>query len=126
VTNFGDERRKFTRIPFSTEVRITSGEKEVFSQHLRDIGFGGTFVVSEDRLDLNASCDLEIKLIGPASLLKIHVQGEVIRVRDDGLAIKFTKIDLDSLLHLRHLIRVITQDPELIDLEFSENVLEIK
>ncbi|HMK35664.1 MAG TPA: PilZ domain-containing protein [Desulfomonilaceae bacterium] len=120
------EKRKFTRIPFHTEIRITAGEITHVSHRLRDISLGGAFVVLSDSFPVAACCTLEIELVGPASLLRVEIDGEVVRAQEDGIAVKFTKIDLDSLLHLKHMIKVFTQDPELINEEFVSNLLELE
>jgi c-di-GMP-binding flagellar brake protein YcgR len=120
------EKRKFTRIPFQTEIKITAGEVTHVSNKLRDISLGGAFIFMKEALPESIPCVLDVELRGPASLLRIQVEGEIVRVEDDGIAVKFTRIDLDSLLHLKHLIRVLTQDAELIDHEFSANLLEVK
>ncbi len=120
-----DEKRKFTRIPFETTIKVTAGETVIVSNHSRDIGLGGVFVFTEGTsLSESTSCLLEIDLIGPASLLRIQVEAEVVRVDEEGMAMKFTKIDLDSLVHLRHLIRVHAEDPETVDVEYDEGLLE--
>lgn len=121
-----DEKRKFTRIPFETTIKVTAGTTVIVSNRSRDIGLGGAFVVTEGTsLPESTSCVLEIDLIGPASLLRIQVEAEVVRVDEEGMAVKFTKIDLDSLVHLRHLIRVHAQDPETVDAEYDEGLLEL-
>lgn len=120
------EKRKFTRIPFRTEIRITAGEVTRVSDRLRDIGLGGAFIFIDDTFPEATPCTLDLELKGRASLLRIQVEGEVLRVEDEGIAVKFTKIDLDSLLHLKHVIKVLTQDPKLVDHEFATNLLEVE
>jgi len=120
------EKRQFTRIPFRTEAKIAAGSKVISSNNLRNISLGGAFVEVNEHLPEGEPCVLSVDLIGPASLLRIHVDGYVVRVKDDGMALKFTKIELDSLNHLRHLIKVHAMDPEVVDSEFTENLLEIK
>jgi hypothetical protein len=120
------EKRKFTRIPFRTEVRITAGDKEVVSNVLRDISLGGAYVQVNEPLSEGASCVLEIDLIGQASLLRIRVEGRVVRSDGSGIAVVFMAIDLDSLVHLRHLIKIHSLDPDTVEQEFSEGLLEIR
>jgi PilZ domain len=118
------EKRKFTRIPFHTRITVTNGETAYLSNRLRDIGLGGAFIFMDEFAPDGACCTLDIELIGPASLLRIEIEGEIVRVQRDGIAIKFTRIDLDSLLHLKHIIRLFTQDPDMIHNEFISNLLK--
>ncbi len=121
-----DEKRKFTRVPFSTKVGLTFGDQIIVANEMRNVSLGGALVLTTECLPPETVCQLDIELIGPASLLCIRVEGEVLRCDSDGMAIKFTKIDLDSLIHLSHLIKICASDPEIIDLEYTHNLLEIQ
>ena len=93
------------RVLFETIIKMTAGNAVIMSNRLRDISLGGAFVfTSGTSLPESALCVLEIDLIGRASLLRIQVEAEVVRADEEGMAVKFTRIDLDSLVHLRHLI----------------------
>jgi hypothetical protein len=118
-----EEKRQYTRIPFETTVRVTVGDRILLSRQLRDVSLGGVFVCSAESFSNGTVCDLEIELRGPGSLLVIHAEGEVTRVEQEGMALKFTGMDLDGLIHLRHLIRIYARDPEVVDLEFSGRLL---
>ena len=120
------EKRKFTRTPFEMEIRVITDDRIVVSHRLRDISLGGAYIEVDQPLEEGASCILSIDLIGPRSLLRIEIEGEVVRVEDDGMAVTFTRIDLDSLVHLRHLIKVHSQDPDTIDYEFSSTLLAVE
>jgi hypothetical protein len=96
----------------------------VVSHRLRDISLGGAFVSSDESLPLGTRCSLSIDLVGPASLLRIRMEGEVVRSDRAGIAITFTRMDLDSLVHLRHLIRIQSQRPQDIDEEFVTKLLQ--
>jgi len=76
-------------------------------------------------LPVGAHCAVNIDIIGPASRLKIRVEGEVARVEEDGVALIFSKIDCDSMSHLRHLIKIHAEDPETIDEEYFQELFEI-
>lgn len=119
-----NEKRKFTRTPFETEIRVVTDDHVAISHRLRDISLGGAFIALKTPLPEGAPCILHIDLIGPKSLLKIEIEGEVVRKEQDGMAVRFTRIDLDSLVHLRHLIKVHSQDPETIDVEFAQELLK--
>ncbi|MBI5569546.1 MAG: PilZ domain-containing protein [Desulfomonile tiedjei] len=121
-----EEKRKFTRVPFSTKVGLTVDDHTIFANEMRNVSLGGALVLTAESLPPGTVCQLDIELIGPASLLCIRVEGEVLRCDPDGMAIKFTRIDLDSLIHLSHLIKICASDPELIDLEYTHNLLEIR
>jgi hypothetical protein len=120
------EQRKFTRIPFRTEVRISTEEGVLVSNLLRDISLGGAFVLVTPALNPGAACSVQLDLIGGASLLRITVEAEVLRVDPEGMALKFTNIDVDSLIHLKHFIKVHSADPNLVEEEFAHNLMQVE
>jgi hypothetical protein len=120
-----EEKRKYTRIPFETTVRITVGDRILLARHVRDVSLGGVFVCTAESFSNGTVCDLEIELKGPGTLLIIHAEGEVTRVEPEGMGLRFTGMDLDGLIHLRHLIRIYAHDPEVVDLEYADRLLGV-
>lgn len=119
-----DEQRRFTRIPFETTVRVVAAGRTVVSRTVRNVSLGGVYVCVVDQLPHGTVCELAIELKGPRSILVIQAEGEVVRVDPgEGMALQFTKIDLDGLIHLRHLIRIYAEDPQVVDVEFTETLL---
>lgn len=118
-----EERRKFTRVPFETEVKISWGNQTTTFQRLLNVSLGGLLVAGDNGPAAGTTCSLEISVKGRTSLLTIHAEGEVIRVKDGTTAIAFTSMDVDSLVHLRHIIQIMAEKPELIDMEFTRNLL---
>ncbi len=123
---FITEKRKFTRVPFRTLVKLKAAGRTIISQKLRDISLGGAFLYSTEAFPVGTMCLLEIRLTGRASLLKIGVEGKVVRAEDGGLAVEFSRIDVDSLVHLRHIVKIYSQDPETVEIEFNRKLLEIE
>lgn len=120
-----NEKRKFTRIPFRTEIKITAGDRVVYSNQLTNLSLGGAYVeTAGNPLTLGEQCVFMVELVGPGSLLRVRVEGEIVRAEDTGIGVTFTQMDLDSLVHLKHLIKIHAQDPGLIDYEFMEHLVE--
>ncbi len=120
-----EEKRKFTRVLFSTRVRIVAGSKSIASEQMKDISLGGAYFYVDEILPEKTSCTVNIELLGPASHLSIEIDADVTRVDAKGMAVEFTRIDLDSLIHLRHLIRVHAMDSEMMDEEFDRDLLDL-
>ena len=121
-----DSKRKFTRVPFETEIKVTSGDAVIASSLVRNISLGGIFIETREPLPVGAHCAVNLDLIGPASSLKIRVEGEVVRLEENGVALNFTKIESDSLIHLRHLIKIYAEEPETIDEEYFQELFKIE
>ncbi len=119
------EKRKFTRVPFQTEITVTAGEKVIVAHGIRDISLGGVFIVTDESLAEKTPCELSLRLVGRVSLLLIEVEAEVVRSEEPGIAVRFTRIDLDGLVHLKHFIAVHSLDPDTIDREYRVNLLDL-
>ena len=118
-------KRKYTRVDFETTVKVATASAEVLATRIRDISLGGLFIMTDEPLPLGAQCTVYLDLKGPASLLHIKVEGEVVRVEENGVGLVFTKMDADSLIHLHHLVKIHAQDPTRIDNEYYKELLEV-
>jgi len=121
-----DEKREFTRVAFKTEVKLSAAGKTIVSNKLQNISLGGAFISSQESFPPGTMCLLEINLTGPASLLRIGIEAKVMRAEDSGIGVRFTRIDADSLIHLRHLVKIRSKHPKEIDLEYNQKLLQIE
>lgn len=119
------EKRKFTRIPFEIDAMVTSGESVIESDGIRNVSLGGMYIVSREPLPTGSECEVTVNLAGPDTNLQIRIEGEVVRSEGEGFALRFTRMDVDSLIHLRHIIRIRCTDPLQVDREYSQELLRI-
>lgn len=120
------EKREFTRVEFETAIQVSTDQLSITSSRMRNISLGGLFVYTSEPVPKGAECVVNIELIGPTTLLRIRVEGEVVRVEEDGVAVRFTGMDTDSLIHLKHLVTINAADPEKIRREYFEDLLAIE
>jgi hypothetical protein len=120
------EKRKFTRIPFEIAIRLSTDTQRISASRMRNVSLGGMFVLTRETLPVNSLCVVEIDLIGPASLLRIRLEADAIRSEPDGIALKFTKMDMDSLIHLKHLITIHADTPEIIEDEYYKTLIGVE
>lgn len=105
------EQRHFHRIKFDvrTEIEING---EVRETSLVDISLKGALLASPCGLipEYGNHCRLMIHLSN--SDVIISFDGEVAHVNDGLLGVKITLIDIDSMIHLRRLVTLNSEDPE--------------
>ena len=53
--------------------------------------------------------------------MAIRIEGEIIRTTPEGLAIKFVRIDPESLFHLQNVIKYNSPDADTIESEIIKN-----
>ncbi len=114
-------RRDFTRVAVAVSADIITSVGLIRAVRLRDVGLTGVFVLVSECLPLGTQCRVVLTLEedGP----KIEAFGRVIRTEGTGMAIEFTEIHgLDSLEHLRNLVRFNTTQPGQIEKEFASHL----
>lgn len=119
-----DEKRKYTRVPFEVDISLVVGDSIITSKRLSNISLGGMYVYSETYHKEGTQCIVRIDLVGSSSGMYVQAEAEVVRNDSSGMALNFTKIDLDSLIILRHLVEIHSEDSNAVDREYYENLLE--
>ncbi|RUM88824.1 MAG: hypothetical protein DSZ24_02670 [Thermodesulfatator sp.] len=97
------ERRRFYRVLFPAEVTVLWGENS-FSAQLKNIAYGGAYLISERLPPVGTRIRLVITLEGMHSPPEIRFLAEVVHHGKDGFGVKLVAIDLESLAHLRRLL----------------------
>ena len=119
----GEERRHKTRVHFETHVNIKTGNSEIRAEaDSEDISIEGIFVKTQDKIPEGTPCDLEILLTGSSTRLVLTIKGIMRRQEENGLAIGFESMDLDSFMHLKNILLYNATDPE----EVEKEMLSLK
>jgi PilZ domain-containing protein len=112
------EHRLFHRIRFvvKTDIEISGKSCEAA---LVDVSLKGALVTFSHELhpERGLPCQLTIHLDG--SDIKLIISGEIVHTRQNVTGIKFTLIDLDSMMHLRRLLELNTAEPDKVRSELS-------
>ena len=114
-----NERRKSTRVQFQTTVSLHFDDAEFTQCETADLSVKGIFVVGVAGREIGDECAVELRLSGMSSELLLRMRGEVVRVRGDGVAVKFFEIDLDSYYHLKNIVYYNSKNPDELTGEFD-------
>lgn len=115
-----EDRRQFTRVPFSTEVFISQGDHR-YQSSLVDISLNGILVAAPKLYHLRSDlpCLVNIPL---CSDVNIQMQSALVHSGNNALGFHCTSIDMDSITHLRRLIEANLGDPHAPERVLSELV----
>ncbi len=116
-----DDKRRFTRVPFKTKAQFTVEDKSFTADELYNLSVGGCFLPVAANVKVGASVSLSIALSDTDTDVYVRVEGEIIRSEPNGVAVKFTQIDPDSLFHLQNIIRYNAEDSEAINEEIKRH-----
>ncbi|MFW6242420.1 MAG: PilZ domain-containing protein, partial [Thermodesulfobacteriota bacterium] len=113
------EQRRFTRVPFKVETRMETADRVYTVAELYNLGVGGCLLPLEPSLSVGDAVRVAILLTREPAPLEVEVEAEVVRHEDGMTALKFIRIDPDSLFHLRNIIRYNARDADAVESEFD-------
>lgn len=115
-------RRKNSRVPFQATITLEFADKSYEECETHDLSLKGVFVRGISGHKYGDQCNVTLCLTGTTSNLCLKMKGEVVRVDDDGLALHFFEIDLDSFYHLKNILYYNSENPDKLDAEFSDQL----
>ena len=97
------DKRNKTRVEFHTTAEIVY-DGHTITGPIGNLSMKGLFVQTTEKPAVKTPIDITIRLSGSSTNLSIQIKGEVIRVEDDGIAMEFKEMELDSFIHLRNIV----------------------
>lgn len=100
------EKRSFSRIEHILEVLLKARCK-LIKGHLLNLSLDGAFLMTPESLSIGEAVEMTLSISAVASnmeVINVVLGGKVIRVDEDGTAVQFDRLDLDSLTHLKNII----------------------
>ena len=117
------EKRRFTRIPFEAETRITNPETGAScSVQLLDISLKGalTTLPHSWHAKIGNTYLLELLLAATDTEIKLQMEARLVHVEDDHFGFQYQNMDLDTATHLHRLIELNLGDEKLMERELAE------
>jgi hypothetical protein len=99
------EQRTKARIKFETSATLQVEEQRLLANTLsRDMSLDGIFIRTNEQVPLNVPCLVTITITGSTSTLTMRIKGRTIRQDRNGVAVRFTELEMDSYLHLKNIV----------------------
>ena len=99
---------------------VVQDKKYAFDEII-NLGIGGCLLQLETNLDPGTPCTLHIILKKTGNEPTVTVDGTIVRSERGNVAIKFIRIDLESLHHLQKIARYNSPDPDQVEQEIKEH-----
>ena len=99
-------KRRAARSKYITGVRLLTSDGAVVEGETRDISTKGIFFISNKKLALKTSCNIEVNLTRTGVCIAIKISGKVVRTDKKGMGIEFTDVDKKAFNHLKRLVEV--------------------
>ncbi len=112
------DRRRTTRVTFTATATLRFEDAEYPNCATENLSTKGVFITGITGRSKGEECGVELRLAGASSDLVLRMQGRVVRCQEEGIAIQFEEVDLDSFYHLKNIVYYNTKDPDAVDREF--------
>lgn len=114
--------RRLSRVEIHLKAIARKDDTEAIGT-IRNISLNGIFLeIDSNIFNIGDIISVEIQLLKDKAEYHINVGGNIIRKEDDGFAVQFTDIELDSFVFLKNLITYNKGDSEQVDIEFMNFV----
>lgn len=112
------ERRHYQRIPFLADIIVSQNEQQ-WTAELEDVSLKGLLIKSPEEAKpiLNEVYDITLVLSKEAT---IKMQAQISHFSESNWGMQWENIDIECFTHLRRLLELNTQDPEIVHRELSE------
>ncbi|MGW8228322.1 MAG: PilZ domain-containing protein [Gammaproteobacteria bacterium] len=117
------EKRRFTRIPFEAEIRITNPETGTACiVQLLDISLKGalTTLPTSWQPKPGNTYLLQLLLAPTDTEIKLQMEASLVHTENEHLGFQYQNMDLDTATHLHRLIELNLGDEELMERELAE------
>lgn len=117
-----ENKRHYTRVLFSTPATLSVAQQS-FDTSILDLSLKGALISTPDSLGecVGKTVTLDFALQG--SDVHIDMIGEVAHCEPHSVGIKWQKIDIDSITHLRRLMELNAGNAELLDRQLEHLTL---
>lgn len=116
-----EEKRRFTRVPFRLEAELSVDNILYKAGEIKNLSIGGCLLPITVDLAPGTVCLLTVVLSGTSSELSVRAEGLIVRCTPGGVAVRFTRIDPDSLFHLQNIILYNSPDSEKVEVEIEKH-----
>jgi c-di-GMP-binding flagellar brake protein YcgR len=113
-----EDKRRFNRVTCEEKLLVRFDGSPTRAQ-LLDISLKGALVEFENDVTFQLGDILDITLTLDDSDIVLQFESKVIHRNNNVVGVKFIRIDLDSMIHLRSFIEARSMDPEQVIREFE-------
>ena len=115
-------KRKNSRVPFQVIIGLDFPDKSHTECETADLSLKGVFVLGVTGHKIGETCQVSLRLVGSTSHLVLKMKGTVVRVEEDGVALHFYEMDLDSFFHLKNILYYNSENPDALNDELSAQI----
>ncbi len=125
MTDDSHNKRRGTRVLFHVDAELSLDNQTIKGEVL-NLSLKGMLVAASAAVPVPAGTILDIKIFlsGATSSLTLNMKGSVVRCDENGIALLFKEIDVESFVHLRSVVAYNEGNEQKIMKEFYDLIEE--
>ena len=109
-----ENKRHYTRVLFSTPA-VLKVDHKVFDTSIIDLSLKGALISTPDSLGDNRGKEATLSFLLEGSEIHIDMEGFIAHCEPQSVGLSWTKIDIESMTHLRRLLELNVGDSDLLE-----------
>ncbi|MUH72142.1 PilZ domain-containing protein [Psychrosphaera haliotis] len=109
-----ENKRQYTRVLFSTPA-VLKVDHKVFDTSIIDLSLKGALISTPDSLGDNTGAEATLEFVLEGSEVHIDMQGNIAHCEPQSVGLTWSKIDIESMTHLRRLLELNVGDADLLE-----------
>lgn len=116
-----EEKRRFSRVVFGMSAKLILADQEITVGEIINLSVGGCQLDITTAIEPGTECRMLIELNPADRRMNVEVDGEIVRVEESSVSIRFVSINPEDLGHLQNIIRYNSPDPDKVEEEINEH-----
>ena len=105
------DKRHFSRIDFVTKALVSFNDKKC-RVTIKNISLNGALFYYTRKLPFHLDDELRLTIVLTSSRIKLNFICKLIHHEKNNYGLKFKKVDIDTIIHLRRLLELNTGNPD--------------
>jgi len=120
------DRRRFSRVNIQWAVQLDFGTV-LYKRFVDNVSLGGVYIKGDFQQVIGDVCTITLKQSGVFVKEVVRAVGSITRISEQGMAVEFLSMKLDSFFFLQTSLFYKSSDPVLLGKEFiKSNIFEIE
>ena len=114
-----ENHREFTRIELFFDGALICNSKKIFGK-IKDLSLKGMFFITDTDIPKDSKVEINIYLQNEIPKIILELKGKIIRSVNDGLAVYFEEMGIDTFMHLKNIVSYNAGDFDKVSNEFKD------
>lgn len=121
MTTSKTNKRRNTRVRFETTADLFFSDQTIANCSTKDLSINGVMILGLKGRVLGEECEFRLHLGGGKPHIVLAIKSRISRITEEGTALHFYEIELESFQHLKNIIYYNSENPDDVSKEFIDH-----